>query len=285
MSSALTQDAIAERLLAADRLITEAGELALTYFNDRSLQNPTRKGAHDWVTAADRAVEDLLRAGLLGVFPTDAFLGEESGASALRQGQPLWIVDPIDGTQEFARGSRNWCITIALVHQEQVQIGLILDPMAGERYIAVRGQGATLNGQTMRVSDAQQLADGVVTLEFSTTSSPAEVVATVGRLLEKGGTFHRGGSGALGLCQVACGRSIGFVEAFMYPWDCLAALLMIGEAGGRCTDFIREGSLPGGGRVVAGAPGVYSELCWVLAGTVPGTLARVEPTGAGEGGT
>ena len=263
---ALTPAELAARRDLAEELIRQAGSLAQSYFIDPSRQAASRKGAHDWVTAADRAVEDMLRGALLEAFPKDQFLGEESGGSSGLGERPLWVVDPIDGTQEFARGSRNWCITIALVHDHQVQLGLVFDPMAEELYAAARGAGATLNSQPMTVSSATDLADGVVTIEFSTKTPASEVVATVGRLLERGGTFQRGGSGALGLCQVASGRSIGFVEAFMYPWDCLAPLLLISEAGGRCTDFIGEGSLPSGGRVVAGTPGVYEELCWVLSG-------------------
>jgi len=257
---------VAARLDVATQLIRQAGALAQTYFDNPSRQSATRKGAHDWVTAADRAVEEMLRESLLAAFPQDQFLGEESGASSDLGAQPLWVVDPIDGTQEFARGSRNWCITIALVHQQQVQLGLVFDPSADEFYAATRGNGATLNGQPMAVSSATNLADGVVTIEFSTNTDPTDVVATMSRLLGRGGTFQRGGSGALGLCQVASGRSIGFVEAFMYPWDCLAPLLLISEAGGQCTDFIGQGSLPSGGPVVAGTPGVFDELTWVLTG-------------------
>jgi myo-inositol-1(or 4)-monophosphatase len=263
---ALRQVDLAARREVAEHLIMQAGALAQSYFLDPGRQAATRKGAHDWVTAADRAVEDMLRGALLEAFPQDHFLGEESGASSDLGHAPLWVVDPIDGTQEFARGSRNWCITIALVHGDQVQLGLVLDPMAQEFYCATYGAGATLNGQPMAVSSATDLADGVVTIEFSTHTPAAEVVATMSRLLDHGGTFQRGGSGALGLCQVATGRSIGFVEAFMYPWDCLAPLLLISEAGGRCSDFIGQGSLPAGGPVVAGTPGVYDELCWVLSG-------------------
>ncbi|MFM8352362.1 MAG: inositol monophosphatase family protein [Actinomycetales bacterium] len=192
----LTPADVSERLAVAGQLIRQAGALAQGYFRDPSRQAATRKGAHDWVTAADRAVEDLLRGALLEAFPGDQFLGEESGASAERSGQPLWVVDPIDGTQEFARGSRNWCITIALVHHQQVQLGLVFDPTSDEFYSATRGGGATLNGQAMKVSNATDLADGVVTIEFSTNTPAVDVIATMSRLFERGGTFQRGGSGS-----------------------------------------------------------------------------------------
>jgi myo-inositol-1(or 4)-monophosphatase len=249
---------IAVRQGRAREVLREAGALALGYFQRRDELRTEAKGPHDLVTEADAAVETLIKERILAEFPGDAFLGEETGLSRTTTGNgPLWVVDPIDGTQEFARGTRSWCIVIALVVDDVVEFGMVLDPSGDELFEALRGHRSTLNGRPVTVSSASSLADGLVTVEVSSRNSVDDVVGILRRLLESGGSYTRSGSGALALCYVACGRSLGFVELHMYAWDCLAALLVVTEAGGTAIDFIADGSLYSGGRVVAAAPQLF----------------------------
>jgi myo-inositol-1(or 4)-monophosphatase len=258
-----------DRLEFAREVIAEAGRVALEHFGRPDQLQVRSKGRHDVVTAADAAVEALVKERVLARFPSDSFLGEESGADGVSKVPgPLWVVDPIDGTQEFARGTRSWCVVIALVDRERVQFGLVLDPNTGELFEARHGGGATLNGNPIHVSAATSLEDGLVTVEISARNSIDDVLGTMRRLLEAGGSYTRSGSGALALCYVACGRSIGFVEAHMYPWDCLAANLIITEAGGTAVDFIAQGSMREGGPVAAAPPQLFAQVAGLLPANV-----------------
>jgi myo-inositol-1(or 4)-monophosphatase len=268
-----TPDVAARQALARD-VIGEAGDLALDYFARRDQLLTREKGPHDLVTEADAAVEALIMNRIVSRFPSDSLLGEETGFTQHGvDGGALWVVDPIDGTQEFWRGTRSWCIVIALVVSDRVEFGLVLNPNDGELFEARRGQGATLNGTPIAVSRAGSLADGLVSVEVSSRNRVDDVIGILRRLLETGGSYTRSGSGALQLCYVACGRSLGFVELHMYAWDCLAALLIVTEAGGRATDFIAEGSLRTGGRVVAAAPQLFESVLALMPSAT--ALARV----------
>lgn len=212
------------------------------------------------MTEADGAVEDFIREQLLSAFPGDRVLGEEAGVSGAQGDQPLWVVDPIDGTMEFARGTRTWCVVIALVDGAGCASGLVFDPNADELFEAYRGSPALLNGRQISPSTATSLTEGVVTLEYSPRQPKSAILGALERLIDAGGTFIRAGSGALGIVHVSCGRSLGFAEAHMQPWDCLAAMHVVTQAGGRCNDFIAEGSMAAGGRVVAAAPALYDQV-------------------------
>jgi myo-inositol-1(or 4)-monophosphatase len=139
------------RRYAVQGLIDEAGRMALDYFGKQGTLGVTMKGAQDWLTVADGAVEDLLRQRLAVLFPTDTVIGEEGGGAA---SDAVWIIDPIDGTANFARGDRNWCISIGFLCNRVPTIGIVAAPALDELYVAQRGRGATLNGQGIAVSGA-----------------------------------------------------------------------------------------------------------------------------------
>lgn len=271
----LDSEALHQRHAHARRVIQQAGALALDFFGRRDELVVDSKGRHDVVTEADRAVEAFITEQLLSAFPQDRVLGEESGASGSGSDGPLWVIDPIDGTQEFARGTRNWCVVIALVDADGCASGLVFHPSADELFEAHRGGPALLNEQPIRASSATSLTQGVVSLEYSPRQPKSAILAALERLIDAGGTFVRGGSGALGIVHVACGRSLGFAEAHMQPWDCLAAMYVVTRAGGRCNDFIAEGSMDGGGRVIAAAPALFDQVSALL-DPAPGVAPFVE---------
>jgi myo-inositol-1(or 4)-monophosphatase len=222
------------------------------------------KGPQDMASEADLAVERLIRTRLADQFPDDAFLGEETGESGLDAADGGWVVDPIDGTQPFVNGLRAWCVSIAYVHKGELLFGLVNNPAVGELFAGARWSPATRNGAPIQPQPATSLADGLTYLGASPRVSADQVVPVLDRLLRAGGMFVRGGSGALGLCDVACGRLIGYVEPHINSWDCLGAVAVLEAAGCRVSDFLVGDALLKGNQIVAGPPAVYDQLVALL---------------------
>jgi myo-inositol-1(or 4)-monophosphatase len=230
-----------------------AGRLALAGYNRRDAAHIALKGPQDFLTETDGAVEAHLKARIAEGFPEDAFLGEESGGAI---GDHVWVVDPIDGTANFARQIPHFCISIAFVADGQIELGAIYNPSLDEFYFARRGRGAEKNGQTIRVADTTDRNAACVELGWSNRVPLATYLAALTDLLEQGANVRRGASGALGLAYVAEGRSDAYAELHMFPWDCLAGLLLVEEAGGVVCPFLSVDGLAVGGSVLAAAPGI-----------------------------
>ncbi len=259
-------DALQQRADAAEAIIRDAGKLALHYFHSLDSLITESKGLQDRVSEADREVEKLIRTGLLEQFPQDGFLGEESGiAGSLDDNEYIWVIDPIDGTDCFVSGIPVWSISIALVRNGEIQAGLVANPNADELFVAVRGHGASYNGEPIKVNPAQSVRDGVMGIGFSHRVPPAGPLASVEALLKAGGMFQRNGSAALTLAYVAAGRYIGFFEAHINAWDVLAGILLVSEAGGWSNHFLSNHGLTKGNAIVAGAPGIEAELKQICA--------------------
>jgi len=262
----LSQADIDQRFEYGKELIVRAGELAMTYWKSLETLEVKSKGLQDFVSEADYNTEVLIKSAIKERFPDDAFLGEETGPTGIEGTHEnedltgIWVVDPIDGTQPFLMGMTSWCVSIAFVSQSQIQIGLVYSPAGNEFFIAQKGKGATLNGKSINVRDAQTLNDGIVSVGYSNRTSPAQLIHMMKGLLENGGMYHRNGSGALGICYVASGALIGYIEYHINSWDCLAALLLVSEAGGTVNDFIADNGLHLGGKVIAAAPNVFAQL-------------------------
>lgn len=256
------QRELQQRYLAACAVAHEAGLLMRRHYRDRSAGKISFKGPQDFLTVVDGAVERLIIDRLRRAFPGDRFVGEEGGGS---YGRRTWVIDPIDGTSNFARGIPHFCTSIAFVEAGEPTIGAIYDPIADELFAARRGAGATVNGRVMRVSGAKDIRRATIELGWS-TRRPAEVYTeTVRRILAAGGGFHRSGSGALGLAYVADGRNDGYFEAHINAWDTLAGLVMIREAGGWANDFLADDGLRKGNAVLACTPGLrvmLQKLTW-----------------------
>lgn len=243
--------ALAARAAFCRDLAEEAGRIALRGFRRRDPADITLKGAQDFLTETDAAVEAHLRARILETFPEDRFLGEEGGGTA--SGRSLWVVDPIDGTANFARAVAHFCTAIAYVRDGITEIGCILNPVTGEIWFARRMQGATLNGAPIRVSGTRDFAAACLELGWSRREPQETYLGVLSRLLTQGANVRRGASGALGLAWVADGRSDGYAELHMNSWDCLAGLLLVAEAGG-CVSALPADGLVAGGAVLAATP-------------------------------
>ncbi len=255
----MSSHALSRRVALAEAVAREAGALALQHFRRLDRLEVERKGVQDVVSAADRAVETAIRERLGKLFPGEAVLGEEQGRSG-EEGDGLWVVDPIDGTWCFLNGIPSWCVSIAWVRRERIEIGVIFDPCAGEMFTAARGLGARLDGRPIRVADAGSVQAGTTGVGFSHRSRPQEVGPLITELLAAGGMYHRHGSGALGLAWTACGRLIGYLEPHMNSWDCLAGLLLVEEAGGFVHDFLAGRGIENGNYVIAGPRPLRTQL-------------------------
>jgi len=266
MSDATTdskvQDAnIRRRFDRAREIAKEAGALAFSYFSEREkLVIESKANLHDLVSAADRNVEKLIRERILAAFPEDRMLGEEFGLTAGRSPY-LWVFDPIDGTLPFVLGMPSWCVSIAVVHQDEIVAGVINAPRVEEFYAAARGIGATLNGKPLRLDPSLNVRNTTMGFGANHHASPQNVGDFIRRLLEEGGNFLRNGSGALSLAYVAAGRLGGYYEPYMHAWDCFAGYCLVKEAGGwHIPVRADDESLVRGTAVIAAAPGAAADL-------------------------
>ncbi|SBS31268.1 Inositol-1-monophosphatase [Marinomonas spartinae] len=228
-------DDITTRESALKSIIQKAGNLALQHFRSRRQGDFTLKGQQDFLTEADALVEEYIRDALFCQFPHDGLLGEETGGSI--DTPSLWVVDPIDGTANFARGIEHFCVSIAFVHRGVTHLGAIYNPASNELYLARRGRYVTKNDQPLRVSSMQSMTSATIELGWSNRISTQTFLEITNSLLQAGVNIRRGASGALALAWVAEGRTDGYVEQHMAAWDCLAGLLMVEEAGGRIGKF------------------------------------------------
>ena len=266
----IADSAVQDRFAFVQGLAREAGRLAYDYYTRRAELAIESKGLQDVVSIADKKVEELIRGQLEERCPEDGFLGEETGASeGGAPGQAVWVVDPIDGTSCFLGGMPTWCVSIALVVDGEIAIGVIYDPNVDELYAARRGGGTYLNGQRQPVPPARSVKDGLFGTGFSHRSRPQDLVPFIDALLREGGMFMRNGSGALMLAYVAVGRLVGYYEPHINSWDCLAGLLLVREAGGWTCDFLADDGLARGNVCAAAAPAVATKVRELMARSVP----------------
>jgi myo-inositol-1(or 4)-monophosphatase len=258
---------LANRLQIACAIAREAGMLQKRRFLNREAMIYKFKGPHDYLTATDGEVEALVRSRLLAAFPEDTFLGEEDGGQVSAR---TWVVDPIDGTSNFARGIAHFCVSIAFVLDGVASIGVIYQPMSDELFAAAKGLGAALNGEPMKTSSETRLDRSLVELGRALRQPQAGYLAMLDSAMNAGVAIRGGGSGALAIAGVAAGRADACYETHMYAWDCLAGIVLVEEAGGRVNDFLAGDALRKGNAIFVSAAGIAVELAKVLGVDVKG---------------
>jgi myo-inositol-1(or 4)-monophosphatase len=196
------------------------------------------KGQANLVTIADKKSEELIISGILGRYPQHSILAEESGVT--QPGAPIkWIIDPVDGTTNYAHGYPFYCVSIAVEENGEVICGCVYDPIRDEMFSAARGAGAYCNGERLQVSEADRLSKALLITGFpyNFRERIETVIEQFRKFLVASQAVRRGGSAALDLCYVAAGRLDGFWELYLQPWDTAAGRIILEEAGGRVTGF------------------------------------------------
>ncbi len=199
---------------------------------------PGRKGPLDLVTEADTESEKAIIRTIRSRFPDHEILAEESGLSK-GSASCTWIIDPLDGTTNFAHGVPLFSISIAFAHEGEIKAGFVLNPESGELFSAVKGRGAELNGRKIRVTDTSEVSDSLLVTGFPYNFKEIlePLMTRFTNCLSASRGVRRLGSAALDLCFVACGRFDAFWEQNLKPWDTAAGFLIAEEAGARVTDF------------------------------------------------
>ncbi len=251
-----------ECMSAANAAADGAAGILLDHFGN--LQQVAEKEQAGLVSEADRESEAFIVDRLRASFPGHRFLGEETGLSArraARTGDSLWIIDPLDGTTNYVHRFPLFCISIGLEIDGELGIGLVDVPILKERFTAVRGQGAFLNGEKIRCSPRSEFREGLFATGFA---AGMEGLSDQFKLIElcvrEGRGIRRAGSAALDLCYVASGIWDVFWERNLQPWDMAAGALIAREAGATVTNFEGASWTSADRHIVAGAPAIHADF-------------------------
>lgn len=258
-----------ERFEAMRWIARAAGHLALDYFVNRDRLDVEIKGPTDYVSYADRDVENTIRREFARMFPDDAFLGEETAALFDGPIDRCWVVDPIDGTHNFLRGVPYWNVSIGFVVAGRTEIGVVYDPPADAMYYALRGAGAFCEADhgevQIRCASTRSLAGSYVALGHHDRAFEPRYLEIRRRMMQAGIAMRNFGSGALQLAHVACGRLDAFIELQLSQWDAVAGLLLVEEAGGWHAPFVPP-SPTAKAMCIACAPAIANELTALVTG-------------------
>jgi len=222
----------------SQRLARAAGQIQRQRY-ETAIEIRTKSASIDLVTEIDRECEALIVDALAAERPRDAILAEEGGGSDRPGAAWRWIIDPLDGTTNYAHGYPRFCVSIGVERDGVRSVGVVYDPLLDEIFCAVRGEGASLNGRPIRVTQEADLGRALLATGFAydVRLSPENNVDHFVAFLTRSRAIRRDGSAALNLAYLAAGRFDGFWELKLHPWDVAAGLLLVEEAGGRASDL------------------------------------------------
>lgn len=224
------------------------------------------KGRADYVTQVDTDIQNFLARELGSRFPDIQFLGEEEGLHEM-SGDTYWILDPIDGTTNLIHDYQHSVVSLALCEKGEITMGIVYDPFREDVYHAQKGKGSFLNGSPIHVSEAESLSETIVSVGTSPYDRELseQNFQRIRRVFDSAQDIRRTGTAAMDLAYVACGRTGGFFEPRLSPWDFAAGQLLVREAGGMVTDFAGETlNLLARGSVVASNGKIHEELRGLL---------------------
>jgi myo-inositol-1(or 4)-monophosphatase len=256
---------------AAVEFAREAG--AILHEGHGRAHTPERKGRIDLVTEYDRRSERLLLRRIAGRFPGHAVLAEESGAHPAAGGSDVrWIIDPLDGTTNYAHNYPFFGVSIAVEVAGALVAGAVFDPVRAEMFAAALGHGATLNGRPIRVSDVERVEDSLLVTGFpyDVREHPERILPLFHAFLVRAQGIRRDGSAALNLCYLAGGRFDGFWESHLSPWDVAAGALIVREAGGRVTGYAGDPFRLDGREILASNGRLHDGMIRLIAETAAG---------------
>jgi myo-inositol-1(or 4)-monophosphatase len=250
-----------ETLLKATKA---SGKVLKDSFNS-SFRISNKEGMNNLVTEVDHAAEKVILEIIKKEFPGHFILSEEAGEIRM-DSQYKWIIDPIDGTVNYANGIPICCVSIGVEHEGKMVLGSVYNPFMDELFLAERGKGAVLNGKPIRVSEKTEVLHSCLVTGFPYTylDMPNGPLEVFGRFIRSGIPVRRLGSAAVDLCWVACGRFDGFYEHKLNAWDCAAGFLLVEEAGGKVTDFSGNYYSPYQPQIVASNGKIHEEfIAWI----------------------
>ncbi len=247
------------------RLARAAGALQRSRY-ETVLTIGTKSAPVDLVTEVDRACERLIVDELAVARPEDAVVAEEGSGTDRSSATWRWIVDPLDGTVNYAHGYPRFCVSIGVERRGVRRVGVVHDPLLNETFHATQGGGAFLNGKPIHVSKEDELGRGLFATGFAydVHRSHDDNLASWAAFVKSARAVRRDGSAALDLCYVACGRFEGYWEQKLHAWDVAAGQLLVEEAGGRCSDFGGGPVPPDGNPIVASNGRVHEQMLALL---------------------
>jgi myo-inositol-1(or 4)-monophosphatase len=228
----------------------EAGKILTGMFGH--INQVMKKGEIDLVTEADLRAEKVILEIIRHHFPRDSILTEEAGEYRDLP-ERVWLIDPLDGTTNFAHAFPFYAISIALEVEKEAVLGVVLNPTLDEYFEAIRGEGAFLNNKPIRVSQTSEINESLLATGFpyDIHQNPDRVMDLFRKMVVRAQGVRRPGSAAIDLCYVAAGRFDGFWEAGLKPWDTAAGIVLVNEAGGRLSNYDGEPYSPYGASIVA----------------------------------
>ena len=256
-----------ERILVlATSLAREAGAIQRERWGTE-LQISTKSADVDLVTEVDRACEDLIVAALERERPADSILAEEGGLREKPGSTWRWVVDPLDGTTNFAHSYPCFCVSIGVELEGEATVGVVYNPIMDELFHAVRGGGAFLNGEPIHATRETKLGRSLVATGFAydRRKSHRDNLTELACFLDRARAIRRDGSAALDLCAVACGRLDGYWEFKLAPWDVAGGRVIVEEAGGRVSDFHGGPAPASGAQMLASNGGIHDAMLEALA--------------------
>ncbi len=246
--------------------LESAGEVLLKHFGNIREGSFDRKSDIDLVTVADKEAEVVIKRIIAGAHPDHEILAEESGLQKGRQGGMRWLIDPVDGTTNFAHGCPIFSVSIALEKDGEMVLAGVYNPYHKETWLAEKGSGATHNGKKIKVSDISEVKNALVVSGFpyDRRERVHHYLKAWELMIGRAQGLLRLGSAALDLCYVASGRVEAYWEESLHPWDTAAGWLIAEEAGATVTDFGGERFNPYKKQVLATNGKVHEEMLAVL---------------------
>ncbi|CAN5553309.1 inositol monophosphatase family protein [soil metagenome] len=251
----------AQQLLEAARAAAHLASAELQRGFGTAMEQRSKSGLHNLVTEYDERCERMIIDQLRTAFPDSGFLGEEGGGS--NEGASLqWVIDPLDGTVNFAHGIPIFCVSIAAVVDGTITAGVISAPMVNEEFTVALGSGAFCNGKRLSVSTTPTVEASILVTGFpyNVSTNPDHCIEQFAALIQRGIPIRRLGSAALDLAYVASGRFDGYWEVSLHPWDMAAGVLLVEEAGGRVSHYHDRPFVLGTGSIIATNGLIHAEL-------------------------
>ena len=243
------------------------GAAIMKEYFDKTFTISNKEGINNLVTEVDHKSEEAIFKTIRENFPGHFILSEEAG-EIVQESEYKWIIDPIDGTVNYANGIPICCVSIGLEKNGEMLMGIVQNPFIGETFIAEKGKGATLNGKKIQVSDKSEVIKSCLVTGFPYTylDMPYGPLQIFDKLIRKGVPVRRLGSAAIDLCWVAAGRFDGFYEHKLQAWDSAAGFLIVEEAGGKVTDFKGDHYSPYQPHIIATNGKIHDELLNIVNG-------------------